>query len=62
MEPVDVSKKHFYLSMIKSLMRLAACYILFTAGGMMDNYAGDFVQLSAFLLAAAEGIGILEEL
>jgi hypothetical protein len=62
MEPVDVSKKHFVLSMIKSLLRLASCYVLFTAGGMMDNFAGDFIQLAAFGLAAAEGIGILEEL
>ena len=62
MEPVDVSKKHFYLSMIKSMIRLAACYVLFNAGDMMDSFAGDFVMLAAFGFAAAEGIGILEEL
>ena len=62
MEPVDVSKKHCVLSMIKSLLRVASCYVLFTAGGMRDNLAGDFIQLAACGLAAAEGIGILEEL
>ena len=62
MEPVDPSKKHFYLSLVKSAIRLMSFYVLFVAGGMMDDFAGDFIQLAAFGLAAAEGIGILEEL
>tara|TARA_R110001592_G_scaffold20761_9_gene83920 strand:- start:7348 stop:7536 length:189 start_codon:yes stop_codon:yes gene_type:complete len=62
MEPVDPSKKHFYLSLLKSAIRLMSFYVLFVAGGAMDTFHGDFIQLAAFGLAAAEGIGILEEL
>ena len=62
MEPVDASKKHFYISMVKSVLRLGACYLLWSAGAVMGDIAGVFVQWSAFALAAAEGLGILEEL
>jgi len=52
-EPVDVSKKHFYLSMAKSGIRLAGCGIAFAT-----NAIGWFV----ILFAIAELIGIAEEL
>lgn len=52
-EPVDVSKKHFYISMVKSGLRLAGCGVAFAT-----NTIGWFV----IFFAAAEVLGILEEL
>ena len=53
MEPVDVSKKHFYISMVKSAVRIAGCAVaLFT--GSVFWLAGGFL--------VAELLGIAEEL
>lgn len=52
-EPVDVSKKHFYLSMVKSVIRLGGCLTAAATGS---------VVLLALFLAVAEFIGIWEEL
>lgn len=52
-EPVDPSKKHFYLSLVKSAIRLLGC--LGAAG------TGSVVLLALFF-AVAEFIGIWEEL
>lgn len=52
-EPVDVSKKHFYISLVKSGLRLAGC--------LVAAYTGSVVALALFL-AAAEFLGIAEEL
>jgi len=54
MEPKDVSKKHFQLSMIKSGLRIAGCAIPLLQGG-----AGMAWFLILFLIA--ELIGIAEE-
>ena len=51
-EPKDVSKKHFYISLVKSAVRSGAGVILMT---------GNFV-VAGFLFIGAEGLGILEEL
>ena len=51
-EPVDPSKKHFYISLQKSAVRIAAG-VLFVTGNIVG---------AGFLLIAAEGLGILEEL
>lgn len=51
-EPVDVSKKHFYISLVKSAVRIVA-------GGMLIY--GNIVLAGVFLIAA-EGLGIAEEL
>jgi len=51
-EPVDVSKKHFYISLVKSAVRIVAGVFL-----VMGN-----VVLAGVLLIAAEGLGIAEEL
>lgn len=51
-EPVDVSKKHFYISLLKSAVRIGAGGILIT---------GNFVA-AGVLLIGAELLGILEEL
>ena len=52
-EPVDPSKKHFYLSLIKSAVRLIGCL----AAAVTSS-----VVLLALFLAIAEFIGIWEEL
>lgn len=52
-EPVDVSKKHFYLSIVKSVVRLSGC--LWAAA------TGSVIALALFF-AVAEFIGIAEEL
>jgi len=52
-EPVDVSKKHFYLSLVKSAVRLGGC--------LWAAYTGSVVALALFF-AIAEFIGIWEEL
>jgi len=52
MEPVDVSKKHFYVSLAKSAVRIGAGIFL-----VMGNFV-----IAGFLLIAAEGLGIVEEL
>ena len=51
-EPKDPSKKHFYISLVKSAVRIIAGVFL-----VMGN-----VVLAGFFLIAAEGLGILEEL
>jgi hypothetical protein len=52
MEPVDVSRKHFYVSLAKSAVRIVA-------GMFLIN--GNLV-IAGLLLIAAEGLGIVEEL
>jgi len=52
-EPVDPSKKHFYLSLIKSAVRLIGC---------LAAVGTSSVVLLALFLAIAEFIGIWEEL
>ena len=47
-EPKDVSKKHFYISLVKSVVRIGAGVILMT---------GNFV-VAGLLLIGAEGLGI----
>jgi len=52
-EPVDVSKKHFYISLVKSGLRLSGCLIA--------AYTSSVVTLALFF-AVAEFLGIAEEL
>ncbi len=52
----DPGKKHFYLSLLKSVMRISAC-------GYAFYYSWDFsLQMLAGGLLLAELIGIAEEL
>lgn len=51
-EPKDPSKKHFYISLVKSAVRIVAGAVLIT---------GNLVVAGA-LLIAAEVLGIVEEL
>ena len=56
MEPVaSTSKKHFWISIFKSMFRLGACYGLWLTGDVMLQAVGIF-------FAIAEVLGILEEL
>ena len=52
-EPKDPSKKHFYISLVKSALRILGCVAVLRGGGII-YLAG------AFLLA--EILGIAEEL
>ena len=51
-QPQDPSRRHFYASRIKSIVRLGACAALYT---------GDYAT-AAIMLFTAEMIGIAEEL
>lgn len=71
-EPVDVSKKHFYVSLVKSIWRLVAGGLLSWAGYVLwiaNDYTDIFIAESGFLLmlsgvgfVIAEILGIVEEL
>ncbi len=72
MEPVDVSKKHFYVSLAKSVWRLVAGGLLSWAGYVLwvaNDYSDIFIAECGFLLmlsgiafVVAEILGIVEEL
>ncbi len=55
MESKDISKKHFYLSISKSLLRLVACYVLWMTNDVLLMYIG-------VLFGLAEILGIAEEI
>ena len=60
-EPVDVSKKHFYISLVKSVVRIVAGGAFVYAGYALEvPYAP--IILGGALLILAEILGILEEL
>ena len=52
MEPKDTSKRHFYISLVKSILRIIA-------GGFLA--AGNLFIAGMFLIAA-EVLGVAEEL
>lgn len=51
-QPKDTSRGHFWVSIVKSIIRIGACFALY-----QGNYA-----VAAIGLAAAELLGIGEEL
>ena len=60
MEPVaSRSKKHFWISMFKSMFRLGACYGLWLYG---TDVGSQLLQTTAVFLGMAEVLGILEEI
>ena len=60
MEPVaSKSKKHFWISMFKSILRLGACYGLWMVGREMGD---PVLQVTAVFFGLAEILGIVEEL
>ncbi len=52
-EPVDVSKKHFYISLVKSAVRIAGCVVALVTASWGWLAVG---------LIVAEILGIAEEL
>lgn len=60
MEPqASNSKKHFWISIFKSIFRLGACYGLWIVGTDMGN---PVLQATAIFFGIAEVLGIVEEL
>ena len=55
MEPKDVSKKHFYISIVKSLFRIGAATVMIMSGI-------PYVVMAGWLLGLAEVLGIAEEI
>jgi hypothetical protein len=53
----DPGKGHFYVSLVKSVLRIGAGVFLYTA--LPGNL---FLMVAAVLLIAAEVLGIIEEL
>ena len=60
-EPVDVSKKHFYISLVKSAVRIEAGVAFIAGGWYLENW-GTYIMAGGALLVVAEILGILEEL
>ena len=71
-EPRDPSKKHFYISLIKSFIRIIAGGILTYAGyefwaandytDIVISYSGYLMMFSGIAFVMAEILGIIEEL
>ena len=60
MEPqASNSKKHFWISIFKSIFRLGACYGLWIVGSDMGE---PVLQTTAIFFEIAEVLGIAEEL
>ena len=63
MEPKDVSKKHFYISLVKSGVRMASGAALMIGGYYLGpSDWGFYIIIAGALLIAAEVLGVLEEL
>ena len=64
MEPVDVSNKHFYISLTKSVVRLFGCYALFQSGLALaeGGNISEILMFTAGCFGLAEVLGIVEEL
>lgn len=56
-QPKDTSKGHFYVSIIKSVLRILACVTLIAGGIVPLTF-----YMTGGLLIAAEVLGIVEEL
>ena len=71
-EPKDPSKKHFYISLVKSAIRIVAGGLLTYAGyefwsannytDIVISYSGYLMMFSGAAFVLAEILGILEEL
>ena len=72
LEPTDPSKKHFYISLVKSAIRIVAGGILTYAGyefwaandytDVVIAYSGYLMMFSGVAFIIAEVLGIAEEL
>ena len=61
-EPKDISKKHFYVSLIKSLIRILAAISLIYAGFSFSNNHGSLWPEIAFWLKTAGGLLLVAEI
>jgi hypothetical protein len=60
-QPKDTSKGHFYVSLVKSFLRIVAGVSLIVSAVEPFN-AEQYMILAGALFIAAEGLGIVEEL
>ena len=60
-QPRDTSKGHFYVSLVKSFVRIGAG-AAFVMAWVSPELATQFVATGGLLLIVAEGLGIAEEL
>ena len=60
-QPKDTSKGHFYVSLIKSFVRMAAG-TAFILAAFNPELSLKFIGTGGLLLIIAEGLGIVEEL
>jgi hypothetical protein len=60
-QPKDTSKGHFYVSLVKSFLRIAAGITLVMAGNQ-PLLLGSWIMVAGGLFMVAELLGILEEL
>ena len=60
-QPKDTSKGHFYVSLVKSALRIVAGAALIATGVSTFHY-DTFVVCAGVLFVAAEILGIVEEL
>ncbi len=60
-QPKDTSKGHFYVSLVKSFLRIVAGVSLIISAVEPFN-SEQYVILAGALFIAAEGLGIVEEL
>ena len=60
-QPKDVSKGHFYVSMVKSAIRIAAGGALVMVS-VQPELIGAWLKVAGGLIILAECLGILEEL
>ena len=58
-QPKDTSKGHFYVSLVKSALRIAAGIFFVIAGSAISS---SWILSGGVLLIAAEILGIVEEL
>ena len=58
-QPKDTSKGHFYVSIVKSVVRIAAGIFFVIAGSTISN---SWILSGGVLLIGAEILGIVEEL
>jgi hypothetical protein len=57
----DPSKFHFYVSLVKSAVRIVAGGAFIVGGYYLENW-GTYIMAGGALLVIAEVLGILEEL
>ena len=60
-QPKDTSKGHFYVSLVKSFVRIAAG-VAFIMAWVEPTALEQFIAAGGFLLIVAEALGIAEEL